>query len=42
VFALSLWIIHGLVQYGQTAPDGDDDYPVADAVEMERESAVDR
>jgi hypothetical protein len=42
VFALSLWIIHGLVQYGQTAPDGDDDYPVAGPMEMERERAVDR
>lgn len=28
VFALSLWIIHGLVQYGQTAPP--DEYPVTD------------
>jgi uncharacterized protein with PQ loop repeat len=27
VFALSLWIIHGLVLYGQTAPT--DDYPAA-------------
>ena len=30
VFALSLWIIHGLVQYGQSAPP--DDYPVRDTV----------
>jgi hypothetical protein len=42
VFALSLWIIHGLVQYGQTDPDRDDDYPVADTTAMARERAVDR
>jgi hypothetical protein len=28
VFALSLWIIHGLVLYGETAPR--DDYPVSE------------
>ena len=41
VFALSLWIIQGLIQYGQTVPDGAD-YPVADPAEMGRERAVDR
>jgi hypothetical protein len=42
VFALSLWIIHGLVLYGQTGPGRDDDYPVADADTAAMERAVER
>ncbi|MGZ4168008.1 MAG: DUF7144 family membrane protein [Solirubrobacteraceae bacterium] len=36
VFALSLWIIHGLVLYGETSPDKSGDYPVASDTPRER------
>ncbi|HEY2320425.1 MAG TPA: hypothetical protein VGH67_19110 [Solirubrobacteraceae bacterium] len=36
IFALSLWIIHGLLMYGETDPDRGDDYPVAESMPRER------